>query len=379
MAFPRPAAAFLLIILFASEIAFAETKIPPEIRFGPEFTFSNIEVLLGNNGVKRWAERDRAALAKYGRWLEDWCEIHKDCIVEASYLDPARTLATDVEVLMENGFRFKASTDANVIEFSTTPLSVGEWDAQREKIQRLIFDGMESVGLKPQNRFGSGHINIDKEAAFGGDVLRFRDFVVDFFNHPGLSDGIMEKDPFNARGLALLGDFERENFSKIVARVDRGEIKTIQEFETEIQKKVFRGGSFYKGYALRFHKNRIEIRAARAQSSVAEFIDYARIFEGRIKYLAILRAGGFPVQAIKNVGANYAWQSASQFFYYLKGAGVDWESVGKKLMPSKYKIYSGALPIEVAYAERVPCVYWMKGVRGWAYDRVADTMGGIGK
>lgn len=338
-------------------------------------------MLVGENDLAKWGEDSRVVLKKYADWLEERCRT-SGCRVKR-HMDGRKVY--QVDVTFKDGFYFEAAMDMNVIEFTTPPLSVEDWGKTGAQAEEYIFSGMKAVGQEPKSYFGSGHINFDKKSAFGEDVRRMRDFFVDFYNHPALADGILEKDPYNAISFAQLSEKERSAFADIVSRVDSGEIDTIHEFEYEIQSKVFQGQvrpekevgrGLWKGYAIRIHSDRIEIRSARAQKSVREFQILSDLFSRRIKYLSDLRASGKPVVLLPQVGANYAWQSLSQFYYYVTETGLDWKIVNELSLPARYRLYPGPLPRDIAFANRMPCVYWMKDVRKDLMYYIADKFDG---
>jgi len=354
------------IIFALTFIGVANAKDP--ILFGPEFTFSSVKMLVGENDLAKWGETSQSVLKKYADWLEVRCK-KSGCLVKR-YMDGRKVYKIDVT--FKDGFFFEAAMDMNVIEFSAKPLSAEDWGKTGAQAEEYIFSGMKEVGQEPKSYYGSGHINFDKKNAFGEDVRRMRDFFVDFYNHPALADGILEKDPYNAISLAQLGEKEKIAFADIVSRVDSGEIDTIHHFENEFQTKVLKGQTrpekevgrgMWKGYAIRIHPNRIEIRSARAQKSVREFQILSDLFSHRIKYLSDLRASGKPVALLPRVGANYAWQSLSQFYYYVTETGLDWKIVKELSLPARYQFYPGPLPRDIAFADRMPCVYWMKDIR----------------
>jgi hypothetical protein len=336
------------------------------IRFGPEFTFSNLKLLLGKNGIDSWNLSDQQALTRFTADIEKYCES-RGCKTVTMHLNAkAMKLVSELKVVFDDDFYFTVKKDANVLEVVMPPMTLEEWESRGPLLETLIFDGMEKAGLKPTSFYGSGHVSLDKEAAFGGDVLRYRDFFVDFFNHPGLSDGIFEKDPYNARTLSILSDDSRRHFESLVNRVDRGEVKSIELFEKEMRDKVFQGnrGTLYsKGYALNFDRVRLEIRSIRAQTSVRQFTAYAKLFEARIGYLNHLRAAGKAVAVIPNVGASYGWQSFSQFYYYVKETGLDFAKVSEDLLGLRYSAYPVVLPRSLAFGGRIPCAYWLKQKR----------------
>ncbi len=328
-----------------------------EILFGSEFTFSSIRALLGENNIVRYEGTLMRALEKYAAEITRRCESGDACLSEIRYgdVDGSRQIA-EVSVLFSDGFQFSVKTDANVLEFSMTPQTSRQWEAREPQIEDWVFGGMKRAGLAPQKFFGSGHVNIDKATAFGGDVRRFRDFLVDFHNHPGLAEGILEKDPFNARSISRLPEQNRRNFEKLIAAVDRGEITSIEELERRIVADVYADQGWGKSHSLNFHGNRLEVRSVRAQRSSDQFTALTELFEGRIRYLHSLRVAGKPVQLIRDVGASAGLQSFSQAHYYVRDAGLDWARFKKTLLPSYYP-YPGVLSREVAYGKRIECVY----------------------
>jgi hypothetical protein len=370
---------FLLIFCFVSSIApgaIAEERAAP-ILFGPEFTFSSLKMLYSEN-----FEKDRgkssALLARYANWLEKEC-VRRGCIVQETRSTAAGNPVSAVQFLLESGTIVKASTDMNVIEFSVSPMDLEMWEKQSGDIQSLIFDGMSELGLSPQRFYGSGHLNIDLLTAFGGDVRAVRDFFVDFYNHPALADGVLEKDPFNARSFSLLGEKQRSAFFTLVNDVDSGKLATIAEFRRRLEIEVYSEGKFLKGFALLLKQNRLEIRSLRAQSDAVEFVELARLFSARIAYLKGLRAAGSPIKPMEKVGANFGWQSFSQFYHYVRDAGASWERARAKLLPDEYKIYPTAMQRADAYGDRIECIYWMKHQRTKIYESVALKMPGLGK
>ncbi len=229
-----------------------------------------------------------------------------------------------------DGFWVEFVIDTCVIEVKTMPQTLAEFSSRADQLQRDVFEVVASVGAKPGKGLGlgNGHVNIDVETGFGGDLLLLRNFLVDYTNHAELAHGIHLSglDRYNAPPLAE----DREHYEyfrdRFVAAFDRGELTRISSIPSG-----YPGGKF-SALNLHFsepHKERIEIRAIRHQSSIYEFIALARLFQERI---AMLKKLGTPVPLLTRGEILSSLGRLRRYREYVEESGLPWNEY-RALMP----------------------------------------------
>jgi len=279
--------AFIFFALAYSIIATLDALAWPPT-YGAEFTFTNQNILRAQrsldgtivNNTESEAHRDMM-----GEILKERCKLSKQCkikILKNKY---------DVEMIRvtyKDGFWFQIATDPAVVEIQAKAATREEYLKYKEILERDIFEVARQVGMEPSEiGVGGGHIHIGATSALDKDARLFRNFLVDFVNHPEIATGILANDHYNAPPVMALNDKQIEEFKKTINRFDNGDIKTIFALAKELQDKVYfetpTGWDPPKKYqafnVTRIVNNRtpveektIEIRAIRPQQSIDDFI-----------------------------------------------------------------------------------------------------------
>jgi hypothetical protein len=133
-----------------------------------------------------------------------------------------------------DGWYMDLTFDQDVIEVNSKPSTSLEFTKNKEPIARLFKEAM-LMNLAPSK--GAGHIHVGVESAFGNDARAFRNFIVDYFNHPGfVSGGMGESEP----GLHDLPHEQRLQFAKIIEEFDQGRMeRSILALAQRIQSEVY--------------------------------------------------------------------------------------------------------------------------------------------
>lgn len=259
-----------------------------EFLFGPEFTFTNIEMLNeGNANPANFSLAGNPIKERYWRNLSNlvkWkCKSRKGCHFEWTKDKHGDAL----KVILEDGFYFTIGIDSGVLEANGKPSTPSESKIYRDVVQYIVFDSAKLIGLQPHSRAGQGHIHISKEA-FGNDVLAFTNFFVDFANRPEISFGALGNHMYNSPPLAALKKSQKVQFARIMNEFDVKN-STILDFINEIHSKVYTESiatewgspSYYQALNLtRFHwdKGTIEIRSLRPQESYDKYLLQQELF-----------------------------------------------------------------------------------------------------
>lgn len=200
---------------------------------------------------------------------------------------------TDMKVTfpsMDNWYVI-VSTDPACIEVQTKPLTLAEFRRHGPRIQRLVFDAATAVGLKVKYDGSAAHIHIGIAETFGENLKFFRNFVVDFMNHPELASGVLANDHANAPPLAALKAKQKAAFDRVIRQVDRGEITTIDEFKDALNEKVYTEtvedwGPAEKYQALNVnHEMTAEVRSIDMPENVPAFIGTLELLEARLTHV----------------------------------------------------------------------------------------------
>lgn len=320
-----------------------------EITYGAEFEFTNDWVnenhtndsLRGNEGVaaKMMASQIRIKCAQLG------CEVTEK---PGKWTERDRFKTPEYLVTFTNGLWINISYDPLCVEVQTKPMTLQQWKLNEAMIQEVVFKTANELNLEArENR--AGHFNIGIVSAFGSNknVKQFLRFFVDYANHSELASGILRKNWSTAMPLALQGFLSRFFLRVLVIKVYFGQIKTIEDASAFILKHIYRKHPQSERYSITHNqainlKNArnldqsdkpLEIRAVRAQKSVAEFIQLIEIFGSRISYTN-QQTGPIKVN-IPNAEKMSDEEALQRFNKYLTEAGNDPENY-KNLVPDKY-------------------------------------------
>ncbi len=325
--------------------------------FGPEHTFTNQEVFdsypidkmrLVTPTSERYLKLMSAELA---RTLEQ-DQIRDQVKMEGSY---KWGFFPRVKVTFKDGYHFTLITDPGVIEVIAKPATLKEYEKHHEaRIQKYVFDVAARVGLTPWEFAGAGHIHIDSKSAFGKDGFLYRQFDVDFRNHPILAAGGLNNDPTNSIALTELSGRVREAYRQVIAMYDAGQIvNTPAEVAKMIDYLVY---SIHEGDPVwnaenpkaRYRKHRyhdlnlqnmyrwnkkrrtIEIRCIRPQLTAHSYVKLQRLFQKRIEYLKTVKK---PIPFLNRSVPVDPHQAIQQFYEYILPTGLEFKDYIEFIVP----------------------------------------------
>ena len=291
MRFQRTAFTILLSIAWL-----AEAKTFPDLKFGPELTFKPD----GNPDETPFSLEDQRKVAEdLAQTLEQRCKQApptERCKVQR--VPGAATYhATMVEVSYPDGFQFKLTQDADVIEVKVSPQTVEGYEKLGARMQQDIFNLMAEhpLRLKPHRYEGAGHIHVDFEGVFDQDPFLFRNFLVDTVNHFELGDGVLGDNRTDGYGptLAFQGAWGINRFREVIADFDAGKLKTAQELALAVVQRVYGWNNHYQAINLNRPAkvserpgHTLELRFLRPQRNVEDLQKLTRLFRARIEYLS---------------------------------------------------------------------------------------------
>jgi hypothetical protein len=315
-----------------------------ELIFGPEWTFTNLEML----------ESSRYQLDSF---LENYYDYIKIKFQNHKSVQDIKLINNLITIHLSSGKKIFVGTDEGVLEAQASPMSLNEWKQNQEFVQDIVFNSMKAVGLTPHEREGAGHVNIGFEYFLGRQGLAER-FVIDYLNHPGL--GIV---------LNSLTANQEDARNPLEHMISRNEIKNISSlkitFLKSIQKLKFMSKmkinkmdlnnilSYLtkKFVAIRLHgrinlqqsnmdltheSTRFEMRQIRPQSSMQDFILILQLFQSRIKFLE-KGTSEIRTDRVFTIGKNMdGWEALGQFADYVEEAGLNFKDY-KSLLPKFWR------------------------------------------
>ncbi|MBX9766328.1 MAG: hypothetical protein K2X47_03575 [Bdellovibrionales bacterium] len=337
---------FIFILLCAiSGTTFAKPN--PAARyifqFGPEFTVSSRPLL--QTYVDAGGGQDHVVIQtpESIQMLEDYGKILKEQLVRSakspwrySKIHDGSWGRNKLHFTDSQDFRIVVLSDPGVIEINHSPITVKNAIRKERSLQKLIFENFKTLGLQPMEYAGSGHIHMDLNG-FRGNLRLFRDFLVDFHNHSGLTLGGLNHDRYNAVGMSEMTETQKDNFRSLVGEVDSGAIESIPQFISELIESVFKDLSYDplikrsradKYYATSFSPSyqrfgTMELRCVRPQASYQTFIHQIQMLEARVNYLAERIQRGEPPIKVGDLQAADAQTALGQFDSYVTEAGLD--------------------------------------------------------
>ena len=289
---------------------------------GAEFTF-----FVGDNRDKIFSTRD--ALTDF---IVDNCT---DCTF-------SKQLGT---IVFSNGFWMEINIDPTVVEVQALPIPEDRLGELIPLIQKNLFDMAAKIGLFPHQKMGGGHISFDTEGLFQGETFLFRDFLVDFFNHPEIANGLLgERSDPNSPHILQLPQESEDAFRKIIKDFDeKPSDYTIDDLMRRIEYEAYtetlwEGQKPYwenmKYQALAFHNERMEIRSVATQARAENFRQISLLYYRRVDYLREQRAQGNIVQLEgRTLQAKQA--RVDRFKRYVRQAGLPWEEYAA-LIPTHF-------------------------------------------
>lgn len=315
--------------------------------YGAEFTFTSdlldLDETAGTKVRNEWAKKMKAI-----------CKERGDCTVKnAVNKSEVRTFIIEYS----DGWWFQVSVDPGCIEVQTKPSTIEELKTLKNRIKKDIFSMAKSFEIFPHDVIGGGHLNIGATSAFENNPKLFRDFVVDFMNHPEIAEGALDVgDIINAPTLADNGEAALKNFDKVISDFDQGKIKSMEKLAVAIQDRVYEkvdvpneeNPSKIKYQALNMTTiadsdvtdefKRLEIRSVKAQKSIDEFILQCQLFEKRMQYLKTLRSAGSPIKFSFPESIIGPKTGVPLFYRYVSESGLKWKDY-KPMMDDHWRSF----------------------------------------
>lgn len=314
----------LLALLLA---LFSLTAMAVEPRFGPEFEFTNDEMMStgrasGSKGHRLEAKAASALTRELLRLChESWCRAER---VEGKWDQEYRFHMA--------GTWFQVSWDPACIEVIMKPMTIPQMKWIGPLIQKYVFDTATRLGFRPATE-KHGHVNLGAREVFEYDPELFLRYYVDHANHPEWDLGLFGFDLLNAPPLALL-DVEQQNaLDEIIEEFNEGRYRTYQEIAIQIQNRVHRKtlqlrwrGYHYQALGLKSiagkvflwkrgapapaDRQRVESRGVRGQGSFASFVLYAEFVKARLGLLESER--GQPIRFIRRPQEGYSVEELAE-------------------------------------------------------------------
>lgn len=309
--------------------------------FGPEFTFTNSK-LLWEPETSGFPVREKFFLKAREKYQE-LCRVRQDCSISLG----SDKHGGNFRVTYNDGWYFEVGIDNNVIETQTVKSTYQQFLKNKNRLQSDLFNMMKNLGLVPDQITGGGHIHVGAEF-FLEDPLLFRNFFVDYANHPQLTMGIFgDKDP-NYPPIVLLKPHQQEGFTKALENFDSQPSPTLKSFIWNIHSQVYTepftpawgGGAYYQAIRLErmFWINgaaTFELRGFRPQKSMDEFLLELELIGARMDYLK--NKNELVSFRFQNETPDFSAQSIVDTFYrYTTEAGLDWNRY-KTFLPIKLK------------------------------------------
>jgi hypothetical protein len=292
----------MIFKLFITLVIISSSAFGNDIPFGPEFNFSNQNLLnsqtsgLHVNSVESEAARDRFLVNVLEKCSPGEC-------IATEYKNRYGVLS--YRVTFKDNWFFQIETDPGVIEIQAKPTSLVDNIKIQKRYEKFIFSSAKEIGLVRVNElpgyqdWAGGHIHIGIKEAFNNDVRAFRNFIVDYTNHIELAHRFFSNDIDFAPSIATLTNEQKNNFVSLVKDVDDGRVSSIENFAKRLQKEVYyanpRGHQAEKHQALNVMRivsdsfseseKTLEVRGFRAQANSIVYLLQQRALEKRIIYL----------------------------------------------------------------------------------------------
>jgi len=310
--------------------------------FGPEWTFTNSKLeeagrKAGSNIVN--TPENEAARDELAQKIMKACD---NCVME-SFAD--KYGADMHRIYVDNNKWFiDVTVDPWVVEVKTSPLTAEQFKSQGEFIQRVVFDSAKEIAITPSVRSGGGHIHIDLERAFEGDVMHFKNFLVDLTNNSFLNRGTFGDDMWNAPTLAELTKQQQEAFKSIIADVEANPKKwTIKKLARKIETEVYTANPADWSPSHKYQNINltrvglksdatVEIRGFHAQKDATHFVAVTELLDKRIEWIKAQKNIAFdPQLAFETVNGKTI---TNRLWKYSFEAGVEFERLKKYSMTS---------------------------------------------
>lgn len=220
------------------------------------------------------------------------------------------------KVTLPDDFSFLLTLDPAVIEIVPEAATVQGFKSLETILDGLVFETGKALGQEPHSSFGGGHVHIGAASAFDGNPVLFRNYFVDWLNHPDLMSSF-SGSKYNAPTFYDLPSAQEQAMRQVIAEFDEtlkkeGFLKNpdrdpargnqlIEEFARTVQKRVYTS-TLISGWepvekyqALNVTRladpkvpwtaKTLELRFFAGQRNVGEFLELIQLFEGRIEFL----------------------------------------------------------------------------------------------
>jgi len=332
---------YFILIQFCFLSVFAQDQlIPAKLKYGPEWTFT----------LSRTGPVSNLDVFPYRKKI--WEQFKKHCKQSQICTVSDQLLVEDFKVTFKNGWVIEVASDPGVLEVKSMPNSLREITEMREFIQKNVFDQFKKIKMIPHEREGAGHTNIDLNYFLDKPLLLYN-FIVDFYNHPGLGVVLnsLSANEEDARYIDQMSEwhwafdhvfnFHFKSFKGDVAMLQ----KKLQSRKSNVQIydviNVFNKILNAKYVALGIRdvdskslnpKSRLEFRALRPQANAFDYQLVLEIIEARINYL---KSFNHPI-TLAPVKIDDGWLALGQYTDYLEESGLDYERY-KSLMPDLWR------------------------------------------
>lgn len=331
-------------LLFGHILAFASDDVYSKLKFGPEWTFT-----LRRTGIIDDFDRDELREKKKEIWIQykKLCQNSKKCTVSG------QKYYENFSVSFANGLNIEITDDPGVIEVKSNIHSLTEFQKLLPFVQLNVFDQFKKIKMTPHEREGAGHVNIDLNY-FKDKPLLLYNFIVDFYNHPGLglvlnSDSansedanylnhFLERKHMHAAGFMwILYELPREieklghSLSQKNSKVNSSDV--ISTFIQVLSQKYIALGLRSVSGGVFSDKSRMEVRVLRPQATALDYQLVLEIFSARIKYLS-QQSEPLKLKPISSI--DDGWVALGQYMDYIENAGLDYNKY-KSLMPDVWR------------------------------------------
>ena len=312
---------------------------PIELTFGPEFSFTNDELIAAGNKLKRPESPENAWKLEELEFLYKEKCSRGECRLSYGRDKHGRT----VKVVFEDGWYLTLSLDMCALEVQTKPTTLEDFKRHMPRLKE-VFALMKAVGLEPHTRVGGGHIHMGMNAI--QDRLLLRNFFVDYANFPELSFGALGNHLYNSPSLAAQKPEQRRALDRVLENYDTKPSMTSKDFARQVQREVYTSTFKYQHAPDHYQAIRVErvlfpagsatveVRAFRPQESPEHFLLQLELLQDRINFLADNAA---PVRYASPSKFTFEPQEIVDGFHeYVAGMGASWERY-KVLLPAELR------------------------------------------
>lgn len=245
---------------------------------------------------------------------------------------------------------FNIVVDPGIVEITSKPIPMNQMPIIGAQMQSLVWDVAKEMGLRHDT---AGHLNFGIKSTFGNDALFFYNFLVDYLNHPALTEGLLGyTDTANAPHPEVLKKAQRKKLQNVFRKFNP-EKHSIQDLAKMIVRDVYYrstewgtatdGEVPHKYQAVNVSSiakdndawPRLELRAVPMQENAAVLNLFIKLFMGRMEHLKKYKQ--------KMIYDPYEFHERThladqfrQLHNYVTEAGLDW-GLYRTLIPERYE------------------------------------------